>query len=483
MDTIIEFVVEFFNFWIFIYALTIALAYLVLAIISARELQFYRKSASFIDYNSILGSKLAPSLSIIAPCYNEEKSIVESVRSFLGLHYNNYEVIVVNDGSKDRSLQVLIEAYDMVKVDYFIDEKLRTNPIRGVYKSRNLTYSKLILIDKVNGGKGDALNAGVNVSAKRLVICVDADCILAQDSLLKMVRPYMNEKDRIIATGSVVRIANDCDFEYGRLVRVNLPKKFIPRIQVLEYLRAFLMGRMAWSRLNGLLIVSGALGLFDKEIMIKSGGYDTTIVGEDMELVVRMRRWCHDHGLRYRIVYIPEPLCWTEAPTSLNVLGRQRNRWTRGSGETLWIHRGLMFNPRYGMLGFISYPFWLFFEWFAPFVETIGMLYFALMIALGLVNWVFFFSLLAMIYVYAVLLSFAVIMYEELTYRQYRKRSDIVKLLITAMIEPIVFHPMVTYWAIKGNFDLLRGQKRWGDMARKGFEATKAKDPRTEIII
>lgn len=193
-----------------------------------------------------------------------------------------------------------------------------------------------------------------------MILCIDVDCIVQEDALLKLAKPYLEEKYQVIATGGVVRIANSCKVEDGKLVEVNMPKNLWPRFQVLEYIRAFLMGRMAWSRLNGLLIISGAMGLFDKNIVIKVGGYDDSTVGEDMELVVRMRRYMYEQDRRFKVVYIPDPLCWTEAPGDLQILGRQRNRWTRGTIETLWMHKDLFFNPRYGILGMLSYPYWFF---------------------------------------------------------------------------------------------------------------------------
>ncbi|HEY0899366.1 MAG TPA: glycosyltransferase family 2 protein, partial [Sphingobacteriaceae bacterium] len=249
----------------------------------------------------------------------------------------------------------------------------------------------------------------------------------------------------------------------------NLPDKLIPRFQVLEYIRAFLVGRMAWSRVNGLLLISGAMGMFDKEIVIKVGGYNHNTVGEDMELVVRMSRFMHEIRQLYRVVYIPDPLCWTESPSGTRILGRQRNRWTRGTIETLWTHKDLFFNPRYGVLGMLSYPYWFFFEWLAPILEFMGLLFFITLACMGQINWEYSMILMGMVYFFAVTLSTISILFEELSYQQYTSGRDILKLLVVALIEPLVYHPLTVYWAIRGNIDKITGKTAWGAMTRTGF--------------
>ncbi len=475
MESIFRIINDVFNYGIFYFALTFVVIYITLGFFSARELIFYKKKNSFVDYGYILSSPVAPTISLIVPAFNEGKSIVQSVRSFLSIYYNDFEVIIVNDGSKDDSMEKLISTYSMEKVDFAVHEQVKLrSPIKAVYRSTNKSFHKLVLVDKENGGKADALNAGINVSQKELIACIDADCIIEQTALLKLVKPFLEEKIPVIATGGVIRIANSCEIEDGRMVTPRVPDQFLPAVQVTEYLRAFLMSRMAWSRLNGLLIISGALGMFDKKVAIACGGYNTDIVGEDMELVVRMRRYMQERGKKYRVVYIPDPLCWTEAPATISNLGRQRNRWTRGTAETLWIHRKLFFNPKYGLLGLLSHPFWFVFEFLAPIIEFLGFLFFVTMGILGYVNWEVFFKLLYTLYCFTVMISVFSIVYEELTYRQYKHRADILKLLGTVLLEPIFYHPLTVLWAIQGNFGLFRSNKGWGKMVRTGFNEKKA---------
>jgi biofilm PGA synthesis N-glycosyltransferase PgaC len=463
-----------FTYGILAYSITLVSAYIFIGIFSVGETNNYMHRNSFTDYRILAGSAQAPSISILAPAYNEAATVIENVRSLLSIHYTNLEVIIINDGSKDDSLQKLIPAYDLYKVDFFVNEQISTKKIRGIYKSRNHIYRKLIVVDKENGGKADALNVGVNVAKNDYIVCIDVDCILEQDALLKLAKPFLeNPGQRVIATGGVIRIANSCEIEGGRLIKINLPREFLPRVQTLEYIRAFLLGRMAWSRLNGLLLISGAFGAFDREIVIKCGGYDHKTVGEDMELVVRMRRYMEELNIPYKVAFIPDPLCWTEAPTTFKILGRQRNRWTRGTIETLRMHKVMFFNPRYGLLGMLSYPYWFFFEFLAPIIEFVGMFGFVMFSIFGLVNWTFFLTLIAFIYSFGFLYSVFAILMEVLTYNQYKRRKDILNLILTAFLEPLIFHPFVVWSSIKGNIDLLRKKNAWGEMTRQGFATQK----------
>jgi cellulose synthase/poly-beta-1,6-N-acetylglucosamine synthase-like glycosyltransferase len=460
----------------FLYSGVVICFYIFIAVVSIGETRNYLRKSSFTDYNILASSEFAPSLSIIAPAYNEGATIVENVKSLLNIYYNNNEIIIVNDGSKDNSLEKLIEVYSLEKVEIDIVESLRTKKIKGIYKSKNPVYRKLIVIDKVNGGKADALNVGINVASNKYIVCIDVDCILEQDAMLKLTKPFLEVgAARMIASGGVVRIANSCEVIDGKIYRVHLPRQFLPRMQVLEYIRAFLLGRMAWTRMNGLLLISGAFGAFDREIVIKVGGYNTATVGEDMELVVRMRRYMEEQEMPYQVAYIPDPLCWTEAPSSFKILGRQRNRWTRGTIQTLQIHKKMFFNKRYGVLGLLSYPYWFFFEFLAPLIEFVGFIAFLVMAMLGLMDWKYFLALLVFLYSFAFLFSVFAILMEVLTYNQYKRRNEIIKLVLTALVEPFIFHPFVVWSAVKGNIDLLRKKESWGEMSRQGFNLTTAK--------
>lgn len=460
---------------ILIYAIGIYFGYTVLAILSRMAMVLYRRKNSFVNYNTLLSTDFVPSVSIIAPAFNEAVNIVDNVRSLLSLHYTNFEVIIVNDGSRDNTLELLIKEYELEKTDIHINESIETKEVLGVYKAKNPAYRKLLVVDKKNGGKADALNVGINVSRNRLIACVDVDCILEPDAIIKMVKPFMENK-KVIATGGVLRIANSCEVRDGLLVNVKVPKNFLARVQVLEYFRAFLMARMAWSYLDGLLLISGAFGMFNKATVIRAGGYNTKTVGEDMELLVRMRRMIYEEKKVCKVAFIPDPLCWTEVPERLSTLVRQRNRWTRGSAETLMLHRKMALNPRYGIYGMLSLPFWFVFEWLTPLIEFLGFFIFISLASIGMISWAYFFIALGLAYSYGVMYSVFAIYFEERSYQQYKKPKHMLKLLVTAFLEPIFYHPLILWAAVKGNYDLLRGRTKWGKMSRIGFGEKKLKN-------
>lgn len=467
--------VELVGIIVLLYSFAIVSSYLVMTVLSALELRDHQRKNKFADYLDIITSPVSPSVSIIAPAYNEGMTIVQNARSLLSLHYSKYEVIIVNDGSKDDSVQRMIESFDLVKTNYAYYPSIESMPVRAIYKSKNSSYSRLTLIDKENGGKADALNVGINFSSMDVIACIDVDCILSADSISRMVRPIMEEVNRkVIAVGGVIGVANNCDVKDGTVTTYRVPNTLLGRFQVIEYFRSFLMGRMAWTRINGLMLISGAFGFFNREIVLKVGGYFPKTVGEDMELIVRMRRYMEENDLPYKVSFVPDPLCWTEVPESEEILSRQRNRWMRGTIETLQLHKKVGFNPRYGVLGMISFPYWSLFEKAAPIIELLGLVYTLIMILIGDFSALYLVVLFVLIYFFSVLISSFSILYEELAFNNYKNRSDIRKLIRTALLEPFVIHPRVIWWGIKGHWDFIKGKGGWGVMIRTGFK--KAED-------
>ena len=461
----------------FIFILTCVLfgSYIFLGLFSAVALRKYLRKNSYVNYNTLVLSPLSPHVSIIVPAYNESKTVLDNIRTLLFLYYNNFEVILVNDGSTDDTFDLIKEVYELDKVNYYFDYKLPCERIRGIYKSKNPSYARLMVVDKNNGGKADSLNAGLNISRNSLVVSIDADSMIEPDSLLKLVKPFLEEKDKkVIGTGGVIRIVNSCYVEKGFIREIRIPEKILPRLQVVEYTRAFLLGRMAWSQLNGLMLISGAIGMFDKETMIKSGGYSTKTVGEDMELLLRMRRFMAEKNSEYEVTYIPDPLCWTEVPSDLRSMRKQRTRWTRGLVESLLTHKKLFMNRKYKQLGMLGYPYWLIFEWMAPLIAFAGFLYTIILAFAGLVNWPFFILIFSFVYSLAVCLSIWAILLEEITFHKYRRKMDVMKLIGVAFIEPFIY-PIYTYFSVRGNIESLRGKKGWGKATRNGFEKKKQK--------
>ncbi|MCF8713447.1 glycosyltransferase [Joostella atrarenae] len=433
------------------------------------EIRDYKRKYNLKDEVALLQSTNLPSISILAPAFNEEKNIVENIRSLLTINYPSYEIVIINDGSKDKTLEQLIKSFHLVEDDSLYFNFIPTKEIKKVYKSKSKSFKNLKVIDKENGGKSDALNSGINICKHDIITSIDVDCILESNALLKLIKPFLNDKNKVIASGGIIRIANSCIIEDGKIIEVKLPNKFIARAQVIEYFRAFLMGRMAWSRMDGLLLISGAFGMFDKNTVMEAGGYNTNTVGEDMELLVRMRRMMLKRKEKYTVGFIPDPLCWTEVPQDWRVLHRQRNRWTRGTAETLWLHRAMIFNPKYKVLGMLSTPYWLFFEWLAPLIEFIGVLFFIALLCFGHIEWKFALSFFLVSYCFGILYSITALLFEEYSFQQYKRTDYLYKLIITACLEPIFYHPFILWASLKGNIDLIRGRKSWGAMNRSGL--------------
>ena len=405
-----------------------------------------------------------PPISILVPAYNEEATITTTIQSMMQINYPSFEVIVVNDGSKDRTVEVAIEAFGLQPFQEVHRNRIPTQQVREVYRS--VRYPNLRFIDKANGGKADALNAGINASVNPLFCGIDADSILQQDSLIKCVLPFL-EDPRTICTGGTIRIANGCKVDRGFLVDIGLPKHPLPLVQVVEYLRAFLFGRLGWSPMNGLMIVSGAFGIFDRETVVRVGGYSPATIGEDMELVVRLHHRMVEEGRPYRITYVPDPICWTEAPESLKVLQSQRTRWHRGLAESLWRHRKLMFRRGSGTVGWVAFPYMVVFELLEPLVEAAGLVFFLVLLLLGRISWPEALLFLALVQVLGLLQTMNAILLEELSYRNFPRVRQILTLVLAAVVESFGYRQLNTWWRLKGLAQWVFNRRHeWGQMTR-----------------
>jgi cellulose synthase/poly-beta-1,6-N-acetylglucosamine synthase-like glycosyltransferase len=422
------------------------------------------------DQRRLLRSPLTPPVSVLAPAFNEEANVVENVRSLLMLDYPLFEVILVNDGSRDRTLGRLVDAFDLRRSARNFEPALRCKPIRGVYESA--TYPNLVVIDKVNGGKADALNAGLNLSLYPLFCAIDADSILEPDALLRLVRPFVDAPGVTIAAGGVVRVANGCEIHGGRVHRVQLPRRALPLMQIVEYLRAFLFGRMGWSTGNTLLVISGAFGLFEKRAAVQAGGYATDSVGEDMELVVRMHRQRRERRQPYRIGFVPDPICWTEVPTTFRVLRRQRTRWQRGLIDTLVRHRKMIGRPRYGMVGMVALPGFLMFELLSPLIEMLGYILLPTLWLIGRLDPALAGTFFVLAIMYTILVSALAILLEDIVFRRYASIRDLGRLLIAAILENFGYRQLTVWWRVRAFWEYLRGDLTWGAMERRGVAAT-----------
>jgi cellulose synthase/poly-beta-1,6-N-acetylglucosamine synthase-like glycosyltransferase len=415
----------------------------------------------------LLGSDVAPVISILAPAHNEEVTVGESVRSLLTLRYPSLEVVLVNDGSTDGTLAALQKEFDLVAVYAApIRRRLQSQAIRGLYRSRRTPA--LVVVDKENGGKADALNAGLEVATGELVCAIDADTLVEPDALQRMIRPFLLD-DNVVAAGGTLRVVNGAEVHAGRVTRQRAPRRFLPGVQAVEYLRAFLAGRVGWNRLGGNLIISGAFGLFRREPMIAAGGYRHDTVGEDMELVVRMRRLARERGGPEQIVFVSDPVAWTEVPRRLRVLGRQRDRWHRGLADVIERHRGVILNPRYGAMGLVVAPYFLFVELLAPVVELIGLAAVVIGLPLGVVDVPFALMFLLVAYGLGLVLTTLTLALEEWTFGGYGGLSDRLTLLAYGALESLGYRQLTAFWRVRGLIRHWRGHDEWGAMEHEGF--------------
>lgn len=440
--------------------------YALLVLLSIPEILKHWHIANADDVSRPMNSAALPPISVLMPAYNMEATIVESVRAQLTLRYPRHEVIVINDGSTDGMLERLDAEFKLYRVPPAIPKRLETAPIEGYYRSRNA--AGLLVVDKENGGKADALNAGLGAARYPLVVAADADTMIEKDALLRLVRPFMVGRP-VAAAGGTIRIANGCRIRNARVEQPKLPRRFLAAVQVPEYLRAFLFGRLGWNQLGGNLVISGAFGLFRRSLLIEIGGYLTDTVVEDLDLVIRLHKYLREQGVEYEIPFIPDPVAWTEVPPDLRTLGRQRERWHRGLVGAMRLHYRMLFNPRYGRVGLITFPFFLFGEALAPLVELVGLVLTAVALAFGVVNLQFALVFLSVAVGYQMLLSMWAILLEEATFRTYPRRRDFLLMLLLALLEPFGYRQLTVLWRLQGIWNAGRGLSHWGDMRRYGF--------------
>lgn len=452
---------------ILVYFFMLNSLYLLFIFLSISGIFRYRNKTAFVRFKDIFQMPLIKPISIIAPAYNEAKGIVESIKSLLSLEYPLYEVIVVNDGSKDDTLEKLISAFDLKKSKRVFRKILDTKRIKDIYISPS--HPKLVVVDKINGKKADAMNAGLNVSRYPLFCGIDSDSILEKDSLLKMVRPFVEKPEKTVGAGGIVRLSNGCAVRAGQVVKVGLPRNSLARFQILEYLRAFLGGRIGMNVLKSTLIISGAFGVFRKDIALKCGGYRAGSLGEDMDLVVRMRKYLHEKKIPFNLEFIPDPICWTEAPETIKSLASQRNRWHRGLAETLFHSRTMLFNPRYGITGIFAMPFYMIFEMLGPIIEVAGYIVFAVLLIIGQYNQPFAFLFFLLAVVFGILLSLLSILLEEYSAKKYPQLKDILIIIAYGMLENILYRQWLAIIRVKAFLDLAKGKEDWGEMKKRGF--------------
>ncbi|KQL48329.1 glycosyltransferase [Brevibacillus choshinensis] len=453
------------------YVIAINSLYFIIMMFSFKSIVGILKSSIYSRFQALSGSEQVPPISILVPAYNEELTIIENVRSLLSLNYPRYEVIVINDGSKDDTLQVLTREFKLeASANMPVQPLLQTSNIRGIY--HNPAFPNLYLIDKENGGKADSLNAGINVAHYPLIASIDADSLLEKDALIRIAKVYMENPDETVAIGGDIRIANGCKIEDGVVSDIRLPDKFLPMMQSVEYLKAFLGGRIGWSAINGLIIVSGAFGVFRKDYVIKVGGYREGYPGEDMNIIIKLHKYMLENKLPYRVAFCPDAVCWTQAPDSFRILGSQRRRWGRGNLKNMIEYgKNMVLRPKYKLFGMLTLPFNILFETLNPYFRITGLL--ALigytLMDMTNANVLLLYGLLNIIY--GILLGVGALLLEEIAFRRYPRIRDIVKMLFYTILMFFGYRQVGVIWRFLGHIEYLSNNNSWGTMTRKSWQA------------
>jgi cellulose synthase/poly-beta-1,6-N-acetylglucosamine synthase-like glycosyltransferase len=472
-----DFLVDFvngFNSVVIIYFLILNSFYLGLVLIAAWTTRRTTRMPTESALEDLFANPLTPGVSVLVPAYNEEKSIVSSVHAVLGLRYPLMEIVIAEDGSTDNTFEVLRDEFDLIPSSRVPAGMIDTvGTVNSVHVAQD---GRVVVIRKDNARRrGDALNVALEYARHPLVCMIDADSVLERDALLHVVRPFVDDPERVAATGGAIRPINGCPTERGLILDKRAPKGWAPRIQVVEYLRSFLLGRVGWSSFNSLMIISGAFGLFRRDLVQEIGGLTPESLAEDADLVNGLHQRMRQEKRDYRMVFVAHPVCWTEVPENLKILSRQRRRWSHGLLQVLWRYRRMMANPRYGRVGMLVLPYYLIFELLSPVIEIFGLIAVVAGYALGMLN-----TTAAVLYLlaalgYGVLLSIVAIVVDDLTYKTYRRWSDLAVLVAAAFVENLGFRQLHAFWRLRGLWSGLRGSNAaWGEMPRVGFTAAKA---------
>jgi cellulose synthase/poly-beta-1,6-N-acetylglucosamine synthase-like glycosyltransferase len=469
-------VLDFANYALFWYYFAGNLVYLIALLIALKTSAAHQRRVGSYRLGWITESPLAPPITLLAPAHNEEKSIRISIRNLLELDYPELEIIVINDGSEDRTLAELQDEFKLRPVRVVYVPEVPSAAVRGLYRS-DADPRLLVIYKEAAGSKADAVNAGLNAATSPYVCVVDSDSVLERDALLRIMIPVLADPERVVGVGGIIRILNGSEIQGGHLTRVRLPRKSIEVIQVIEYLRAFLIGREAWAQGNMMLVISGAFGLFRTDLVRAVGGYRAKAIGEDFDLVTRLHRHLLEKKVDYRIKFVPDPVCWTEAPSDLKSLGRQRARWQKGLLDTLRPNIDMLFRRRYGRIGWIALPYLWIFELFAPVVEIGGILTIVLAAALGVLSREFFIQFMIFGYAFATVISMGAVLQEELTYKRYNDWQDVARLVSYCFLEHFPYRQIHMFWRLQGLWQYMRGDMAWKSLERKGLQSTAASLP------
>ena len=458
------------NHLLFFYYFVSNLGYLLMLAVALKTSAAHLRRLESIPFDWIKRSPMVPPITILVPAHNEELFICTAVRNLLDLDYPELEVIVINDGSSDSTLQIMQGEFRLRLVRTVYIPQVISAPVRGLYRSDS--DPRLVIVDKESAGtKADAVNAGLNAATSPYVCVVDADSVLERDALLRIMVPVLADPERVVSVGGIVRVLNGSEVEGGRMRRVRLPRKSIEVIQVVEYLRAFLIGREAWARGNMLMIISGAFGVFRTDLVRAVGGYRSGSIGEDFDLVARLHRHLREEGADYRIEFVPDPVCWTEVPSDIRSLARQRARWQKGLLDVLWPNRDMLFRPRYVIIGSLALPYLWLFELLAPVIELGGFVTIILAACFGVLSHSFLLQFVIFGYAFATVISIGSVLQEELTYKRYNDWQDVARLVSYCFLEHFPYRQLHMIWRLQGLWQYLRGDLAWRPLKRQATQS------------
>lgn len=459
--------ISFFNYFCMAFTLLLSIIYIVQLIISFVKVRKNNKKKLSNDFGRYVSSENLLPISLLIPAYNEEENVVSNIKSLMKMDYPNFEIVVVNDGSTDETHNKIIEAFELYKIESSIKTSIPTKDVRGYYY--NVNYPNLLYIDKENGGKSDALNAGINASSYPLFVCLDADSRIEPDALLKLSIEFLKDTDTIVA-GGLVRIANGFKIRDGRPGEFSMPPKMVERFQIVEYHRSFLSGRVSWGVTNSMLIVSGAFGVFKKQPVIEVGGYKTNTIGEDMEIVVRLHRFMKNHKRKYKILFCEDAVCWTQGPMSMKDIRGQRRRWQIGLLDTLISHAGMFLNPLYGFVGLFAIPYNWIFELFGAVVEVLGYFIIPFSLLMGELNMFFFICYFLLAVLLGIILSLGSLILEQYTKKNEMTPKQCMALSLYAILENFGYRQIITLFRVEGLLKYRKLRKTWGKIKRKDVE-------------
>lgn len=465
--TYVRYFISFFNWFCMAFTIILSLIYIIQLIISFVKVRKNDKARQSNDYGRYVSSENLLPISLLIPAYNEQENIVSNIKSLMKIDYPQFEIVVVNDGSTDKTHEKIVETFGLYKIESAVKTSIPTNEVRGVYY--NIEYPNLIYVDKENGGKSDALNAGINISSYPLFACLDADSRIEPDALLRLSVEFLKNTDTVVA-GGLVRIANGFKIRDGRVSGFSMPQKMIERFQIVEYYRSFLSGRVSWGATNSMLIVSGAFGVFKKQAVIEVGGYKTNTIGEDMEIVVRLHKYMRANRRKYKIIFCEDAVCWTQGPMSVNDIRSQRRRWQIGLLDTLLAHRGLFFNPHYGSVGLAAIPYNWVFELFGAVVEALGYFIIPFSLLMGELNMFFFTIYFLLAVLLGVILSMGSLILEQYTRKSVMSAKQCLSLSLYAVLENFGYRQMITLFRLEGILKYRKLRKTWGKIKRKDVE-------------